>query len=157
MSPPQEKGLGPGVGLSRRSGWTGCFHCPSSLLPATPPQPPYPHLPAALLPGLCFEGKARHLPCVRCFVSSRSKQYYLERWQRAWKTEGKHSRPFLWPVPLAALVGLETRSFVVVAAAVPLSFNLIAKAFLSLLLDICQNQCFLAAAQVSPDPFVFLP
>ena len=40
MSPPQEKGLGPGVGLGRRSGWTGCFHCPSSLLPATPPNPP---------------------------------------------------------------------------------------------------------------------
>lgn len=53
------------------------------------------------------------------------------------------SLSFLWPVPLAALVGLETWFFVVAATAVFLSFNLISKAFLSLLLDINQKHCFL--------------
>ncbi|XP_007177621.1 stAR-related lipid transfer protein 3 isoform X8 [Balaenoptera acutorostrata] len=55
---------------------------------------------------IIFEGEARLWPCVWCFVSW-SKQYYLKRWHRTWKTEGKHPHPLLWPVPLAALVGME--------------------------------------------------
>ncbi|KAM9044529.1 stAR-related lipid transfer protein 3 isoform 4-T4 [Megaptera novaeangliae] len=38
---------------------------------------------------IIFEGEGRLWPCVWCFVSW-SKQYYLKRWQRAWKT-GKTS------------------------------------------------------------------
>ena len=72
--------------------------------PASPPPHPHPLLLCSL--GSSFEGEARLWPCVWCFVSW-SKQYYLKRWHRTWKTEGKHPHPLLWPVPLAALVGME--------------------------------------------------
>lgn len=45
----------------------------------------------------------------------------------------------------------------VAAAAVLLPFNLISKAFLSLWQDICQNQCFLMAAQISRKLLKFSP
>lgn len=150
MEPSPCPRRGPGLGLASwqegRLGW---------MFPRTVPPtvPPAPSLLVSLL--LCSLGSALKGRPGLCLVFCLTiKRYYPKRWRRAWETGNIH--PCLSPVPLAALMGPETRFFVVTATGQLLSFNSVSS-YLSRCRTFVRTTVFLTAARGSPAPGVLRP